>query len=406
MKYLTSYAQEYRVAAVIDSCFSGNLIRKKLVEDHDATGNPVKNFCLVASSYFGKTTILNPIESLMKIEKGKNLEDFYLNGPGGMISSAAWDAAGVTKLFTDQSTDLVKNSIAAIEMMNSIIKQHSTDACSLQDASVSAQACLHPEVNQLNFLALADLVKSELIPKDKIKNNLDQLAKLINLKEGDRAQHDPNWILCAKSYKQHFEALYQKKPSEQFIQAEAMIQSLGEFRSSAEYAYCNDNQKNKPPEIVEGIKRVDPPRDPQMRALAVAMYYGTSLDEKISEELFRRGASKIEDLEIRHCLSDIGSQLSVYETNRIKFERLIKKNVQAKKCVSNTRSGFIKNIFEEGLLGKNETSEKWEVRTSSSDKSLSTDKVLNEFNRASLKIDHYTNPIDEARRQACREWKF
>jgi len=110
LEILRNLSRNRRVAVNMESCFSGDLIAKKIMTD--SLANPsIENLCLSTNSLFGRVSLGNFtgesefVKKVVDVKKGQSYESLFwslkkgnrLDGGRGMISSFPWNTTGMDK---------------------------------------------------------------------------------------------------------------------------------------------------------------------------------------------------------------------------------------------------------------------------------------------------------------------
>jgi hypothetical protein len=107
LKFLKKISQDRSVAFIDQSCYSGDLLARKLFEDRvNPQNTSIDHLCMITSSAFTFPALASGVFGISSLdrfnfEKEENLENIFLSSDSfevGLISSAAWD----TDKFTDE----------------------------------------------------------------------------------------------------------------------------------------------------------------------------------------------------------------------------------------------------------------------------------------------------------------
>lgn len=120
--HLQGLSSQHPVFSVMFSCYSGDLLRKKLVSDQKMPSDPsIDHLCLMTGSFFGrgaeggKSDILSVLEN--EHLSGMNADEVFLKTDEGLISSAPWSGSGAANYFSGnrfKETEAVLNSIQTL----------------------------------------------------------------------------------------------------------------------------------------------------------------------------------------------------------------------------------------------------------------------------------------------------
>jgi hypothetical protein len=108
---LIHMAQRHRVGAFFNSCWSGDLIKAKIVAERKGLSakeaskivrskKSIENLCMITGSGFGRMAAGGETERVLSAQKDENLNDFFLSLDRGLISSAQWEQSGVAEYMT------------------------------------------------------------------------------------------------------------------------------------------------------------------------------------------------------------------------------------------------------------------------------------------------------------------
>jgi hypothetical protein len=152
---LEDYSKRYHVASFIDSCFSGDIMKKKLLNDAKLSDHPrLDKLCIATSSYFGKSSWGNNFanDPLKYAVPGGSFEDLFTKDQpeygkfDGMLSSAKWTETGITQYLLSQG---VKDGFDALSNLQKLLSP--SGHCG---ATTVITACIHPKVKWDQILEL------------------------------------------------------------------------------------------------------------------------------------------------------------------------------------------------------------------------------------------------------------
>jgi hypothetical protein len=104
LKIINTYATQAKVSAVLDSCYSGEYLRRKLLEDIESVTpeDAKKNVCLTTTSPFNNVGYGG---GLTIPQVGQNMLDFYLQNSRFVLqSSAPWSESKLDQFYTQKES--------------------------------------------------------------------------------------------------------------------------------------------------------------------------------------------------------------------------------------------------------------------------------------------------------------
>jgi hypothetical protein len=122
LNHLENLSGKYKVGAVIHSCYSGELMRRKLTNDY-LQPKSLDSLCLITSSSPGRIAFArntDPMSLIENAKQGTSLEDIFLKTDAGMISSAAWNEIDLPKYLTEKTVD---NGYKTMMNMDKIVRR-------------------------------------------------------------------------------------------------------------------------------------------------------------------------------------------------------------------------------------------------------------------------------------------
>jgi hypothetical protein len=234
---LKRLSKRHRVGAAIDSCFSGEIMRKKLVNDQ-FDSKDLDKLCLVTSSQLGRITYGgdNDLSNVLaRAKPGQTLEQVFLESNSGMISSAAWTEAGVPQYLTTKTTS------AGMTVLQSLDQITRYDGICDSIVEANAAICASPSVRDEVFEMLMGFTDVTLKPDLVSFFHKNVQAKITELK----TKKDVNGQKC-------YEGLlnfYHKKfgPDLESLTEITQLQPLEtEFPQQSFYASCEAYKKTLP----------------------------------------------------------------------------------------------------------------------------------------------------------------
>jgi hypothetical protein len=201
--FLEKYASQYKTAALIDSCYSGDLMKRKIKADLIKGDRPeMKNLCLATSSYFNQVSYSS--NSIFKMEdlknsKDKSIEEYMSQQRDYLISSSPWSGLGISNYFSMKDVNEARN---LLEQLNGAFTPECHEGASdlLKLCSTSEGISLLQEATKY-VESIEEIIKE--IP-DQIKNLDAQIATLKKTFESDEKNDALKYkIACLEDLKQH-----------------------------------------------------------------------------------------------------------------------------------------------------------------------------------------------------------
>lgn len=182
--HLKKLSGQYRVGATIHSCYSGEIMKQKLLQDETNNEN-LDKLCLYTSSSMGRITYGQDKDILSQLKSarpGQTLENLFLKVRSGMISSAAWSEIGLPEYFAKET---VEQGYKALQSLDKITRGQFS--CESDIGAANAALCAAPGITDQIFEDLMtfqhpfidDSVKEEVVTnfKHKIKTAEESLKK-------------------------------------------------------------------------------------------------------------------------------------------------------------------------------------------------------------------------------------
>lgn len=238
LSHLEALSKKHKLGAVIHSCFSGEVMRKKLMKDQFAPEG-LEKMCLVTSSQFGRLTYAHSKDMASQLEEakpGQTLEDLFLASSSGLISSAAWTEAGVPLYLTTKD---VSSGMKVLQNVDSITR---FDGVCDTPAEASAALCASPSVNREVFDLLSTF-KEPIIRDDLKYFTISNLENRIKTLTKEKKEGDPKSTRVAQGL-ECFEGVmgfYQKKFGENLENLERLTElrpALKEFSQLPAHKAC------------------------------------------------------------------------------------------------------------------------------------------------------------------------
>lgn len=187
--HLNKLSEQYRVGATIHSCFSGEIMKQKLLQD-EIDGKNLDKLCLYTSSSTGRIAYGRDGDIIGQLEKskpGQTLENLFLKVKAGMISSAAWSEIGLPEYFSKKT---VEEGYKTLQALDKITRGQFT--CESDLGAANAALCAAPGVTDAVFEDLMtfqdpiipDSVKGEVVAN--FKNYISMAQAGLKKKPGDK----------------------------------------------------------------------------------------------------------------------------------------------------------------------------------------------------------------------------
>ncbi len=214
LKDLNHLAQNRLVFSPIFSCYSGDLIQKKLIQDEINSKNPaIDNLCLLTGSAFnrGAEGGDQDIISVLELQNvfGKTPEDAFLMANEGMISSAPWGTSGIAAYFMGKQTSDAIKAIKSIKTFGASCPKHESALKSSQvlltseedDFSRSLLSILESKLKHLVELPLKEVPEWIKLENDieHAKVNIETYSRVLELPEyKDQKQEIETAVECLR----------------------------------------------------------------------------------------------------------------------------------------------------------------------------------------------------------------
>jgi hypothetical protein len=370
MDELEKLSKTYKVGAVVDSCYSGDIMRKKIIRDH---GNPslADNLCLYTSSSMGRVTFKadnDPLSLLEKAKAGDTIEDMFLQTDAGMISSAAWEEVGVPEYLI--SKDLVQG-LSAMENMDEYLR--SPTECNTS-GEINSALCTAPGITDEIYKDLM-YFNDPIVPSAAKENMLSPYNIVLSvmnsgLNKNPKDQNAKNAVIC---YKELIDA-YKAKFGES-LDGLSTWKDLNEFKTEIKtqkfYAACTSYTKNDPVELD--------------KLLMGDLYSGYAQYEKSVGHLKKLYTkTNWDDLNLsKFALASAGDKRQCTPASK----QLI------------IQSLFGQNFFD-GDFSDNSPAEMAAFRD------INTQHMMKAFQNACMYREELPNPIDARRKKACANFKL
>ncbi len=376
--YLSTLSQKYQVGAVINSCYSGEMMRKKLINDQLGDISD-QNLCLYTSSTIGRTSYSDDKDFLSQLETvkpGQTMEDIFLQVDAGMISSAAWNEIDLPQYLVTRSLEMGN---AAIQNMDTITR----GAKSCDDLfSANVGLCSAPGITDEIFEDLMYFSNPRIPENTKgfyiqsVENKTNKLKKELETNPGNK--------VALQGYNCFSKILL------------ALQKPLGEKLEDVDYW----------PDLIEVFHQIG-----QMSFAPECESYRSTLPTQEEKDSFYYGPfyngvtlyqEAIDRLQRRYTQRKFDDSFNLVEfTNAALGEKKI--------CDPSSKQQIIQSMFGDSFFF-GEYSSNFENTSDSPDQytdpAVSTQKALKGFQNASLQKEDMLHPKDKKRREACRNFKF
>jgi hypothetical protein len=369
LEIVNKIASKNKTGLILKTCYSGNIMKKKLVSDDQNPKNAsLSNLCLIVSSPFGRPSGTDILTTVSEALQGSTMEGLFLNSDlsktegklldgtvtnnfsSGLISSAAWSESGVVDYWL-KPTDI--KACGVLEQMANIATKYCYDD-SFAISSFNQKWLDYERYQMLSFIDYLDC-------GGKGDNSYSKTELLSNINTKDGSEKDEK---CASSWKA-FLSTYKPGRSEDFFSYRDCVESISGFFLSD--APCLEwvtivSTFNRTPTIYSDFRKFEKYRQIIKQDLNIDILK-TKLKRKVIEQLY---SSKNIDL---GC-------------------------VGKKELVDNAL------FAEEACPIASETVSGWGKDYKGFDAKI----VTRGFVTGSLKKEKYINALDIKRRKACREF--
>lgn len=206
-----------KVGLLAHSCFSGDLISKKLIRESKNKSSPsIKNSCLLTASTMGKVEYENdnnPVSLALRQTSEVSLHDLFKNSfnQGGLISSAQWSSIYLDQYLSNLETLPLVNAVNASDKLSEFALPTHILSC-LNDQ------VLNPMFTSPNQKILHDWSKEGVDVSDEVIRDITTLTINLNRKvyyifddgsivDRKRSKVENQFLIKCR---QHFEAFHGK----------------------------------------------------------------------------------------------------------------------------------------------------------------------------------------------------
>ncbi len=379
---LERMSERHPITTALKSCYSGDILRLKLIKDSIKPDHPsVSKLCLITSSPFGRLGWSGSRDFLnvsYGISTSDTAEDFFQRTHGGLISSASWENSGITEYFFNYDVESAMKALSSI--------QQKADSCPGPAYRASAKLC----GEQISAKAFEEFLNIQLEEqKLPLFNNPIEIARkgmrkrLKEMEDFDRhwwsveLKDVVNWSLdcdrtrCHRRFKKILDVLIADHKFVNYgrvsIPSDVFFEKFAEFKKTGGY------QTDCPREGIAELQDLLPPS---------TMKYETRERLRWTEEAYRRLRKK-DDQEIDDYRQSIPSRKNQPDQER-------------KKILNAVLGQSTWSIMERDNYACNGMDSIW----------ASPSQALLGFVWGSLDEKEFKNPIDRKRREACRKFKF
>ncbi len=377
LNYLNKFSANYQVGAVIHSCYSGDLMRDKLLQD-EANPKNLDKLCLYTSSSMGRVTWGTEGDIIAKLESaisGETLEKLFLKVRAGMISSAAWSEIGLPEYFSKKTNEMGYKTLQALDGIT-----RGELSCATDLGAANAALCAAPGITDAIYEDLSTFQDPLLSDSDKIQGVVyferqSKAAKEALLKSPTsklaKAQSDC-YQFIQKTYKDNFGSKLENLETWDVIEKSVPI-----IKKMPGYASCETFTKLLPKERAEeGKNLIEGPYTDQVN-------------------MFRY---KVDLLQKRYSKRKMDDSFNIKEFAK---SAIGEKSV----CNPDNKQQIIQSMFGDSFF-LNETSMTSGPDEMINDRNVSTQLALKSFQNASMMKKEMPSEKDQKRRAACRNFKF
>jgi hypothetical protein len=421
MLHLLALSKRFKVAGSFESCYSGDLIRSKLIRDrlgdaHHATDD----ICIVTESLMGRSARGPWSEFYEGVKPGDTPEDILKYAKQGMISSAAWSGSGVVDYLVKQE---VQQGLRTLQNLNQVMMTAPASSCGILEGKLSSKLCLHPKIHDQNFYLFANTMDSLFVTEadfQRYKTELTMYKKMIDDLMKDKRFDSSGKNANLESYKCREEVSVFFSEVEPLIKqtgklvAQELFDRLFQFYKSNRIPSCHKAQAI----VKEMVDKATASGVPIMGDASLTQtLMGHEFISSFILSLGSFGPAFIKFEQNKEALHELLNQSSSNGgSSTDQDERFLKdllSDSSEKECLPEniSKEKILASIFGQQFLeGDLETiiypggaTEKIPVVPIVE---LSTAKVLSGFAQASVYLEKMEHPEDVARRKACRDFKF
>lgn len=374
--HLKKLTGKYRVGATIHSCFSGEIMKQKLLQD-EISGENLDKLCLYTSSSTGRITYgqnQDILAQLKAAKPGQTLENLFLKVRSGMISSAAWSEIGLPEYFAKETVEQGYKTLQALDKIT-----RAEFSCESDLGAANAALCAAPGITDTIFEDLMTFqnptighsVKLEVISNftNKIKSANDKLKTTPTDKLAKSQKACYEFLL--ETYQSNYGKELENLESWDYVEA-----NMPFFKKMSKIAHC------------ETYSSLLPQNDPRSLEEVVQnnFYNGTKLYRETVDKLQRRYSKrKMDDsFDIKDFARAASGEKAV--------------------CNPNDKQQIIQSMFGQSFFF-DEMSSDLQPDEMIQGRNVSTQLALKSFQNASLGYKKQ-NEKDELRSKACKDFKL
>lgn len=375
---LNKISSDYQVGAVIHSCYSGDMMRDKLLQDEIDSSN-LDKLCLYTSSSMGRVALGNTgqdIISKLKVAKsGQTLENLFLETRAGTISSAAWSEIGLPEYLAKKTTEAGYKTLQALDQVT-----RGELSCASDLGAANAALCAAPGVTDAIFEDLSAF-QDPFISSAERSQGVEEFAEKIKtakeaLKKNPASKLAKSEVACQeflfKTYKDNLGEKFQNLKTWDVMEKVAPI-----IEQQSGYAACKNFIQLLPKE-----------RSEEAIGLAAGPFKG-------QVELFRYNVDKLQK---RYSKRKMDDSFDIKDfAKAASGEKIV--------CKADDKQQIIQSMFGESFF-LNETDLNGYPDEMIYDRNVSTQLALKSFQNASLMKKEMPFEKDQKRRAACRNFKF
>lgn len=374
--HLKKLSGDYRVGATIHSCYSGEIMKQKLLQDETSDEN-LDKLCLYTSSSTGRITYGQDQDILAQLKSarpGQTLENLFLKVRSGMISSAAWSEIGLPDYFAKETVEQGYKTLQALDKIT-----RGEYSCESNLGAANAALCAAPGITDGIFEDLmtfqnpviGNSVKDEVITNFKHRINLatDKLKKTPSSKIS-LAERDCYKFLL-ETYQSNYGESLENLESWDYIVANTPL-----FKEMPQISSCLTYSKLLPADQTKSLEEI----------IQNNFFNGAKLYQESVDKLQRRYSKRAMDdsFDIKDFARAASGEKAV--------------------CNPNDKQQIIQSMFGQSFF-YDEMADGIQPDEMIYGKNVSTQLALKSFQNASLSYKNQ-NKKDQLRSKACKDFKL
>ncbi len=374
---LNRLSKRHKVGAAIDSCFSGEIMRKKLIADVGEETKNLENLCLVTSSQLGRITYggKNDLSNVLSRAKaGQTLEQIFLESNSGMISSAAWSEAGIPQYLMNKTAQLGMNVLQKVDAVTRF-----DGVCDTKEEA-NAAICASPSVSNEVFQLLMGFTDVSIKDENKAFFLKNIKAKPDALTKAKKTGYEDG-VACFKGLLDFYQNKYGPE-LELLSEVTQLVELEKEFTSMRVYPLC---EKYKQTLISPWEQK--------------ALYYSTLFNTK---DKYIQDQTKLSQIFSTHNFMGEFDMMS-FAKAAAGDKSVCKPEDKMQILQSMLGEQFFPNEYSEYSIPNQKMVTPDETILG---KELSTQIAMKGFQDASIRRNRPGNKTDEARAKACKNFKI